>query len=111
MAKKQAQPKVEILLDIGLCGERTKDDDLVDYLEDVRETTKQHPDSHCKVLDVDLDDYTVTFYVLYRKLEGVKRVTDKDIERAIKKLREDEEDTPPMSPAEEKRLKKLVGIS
>ena len=31
MAKKQAQPKVEILLDIGLCGERTKDDDLVDW--------------------------------------------------------------------------------
>ena len=94
MAKKQAKPKVEILLDISFDGGRVKVCDLIDYLEEVRETTKNNPDSHVMVLDMEVEGvkgFMFTFYVIYRKLEGVKRVTEKDIQLAIKKLRDEEE--------------------
>ncbi|MFA5766480.1 MAG: hypothetical protein WC919_00965 [Candidatus Paceibacterota bacterium] len=87
---KQRKPKVEILLEISFDGGRVKVCDLIDYLEEVRDTTKKNPDSHCSVLDIEVEGFMFTFYVIYRKLEGVKRVTEKDIQFAIKKLHEEE---------------------
>lgn len=99
MAKAKTPPKVEILLEIGLCGERTKEQDLIDYLETVADVVKKHPNSNKTVIEVpeieNIFGGPVTYFVIYQKLDGVKRVTKKDIRRAIKELVDPDDEMSP----------------
>jgi hypothetical protein len=92
-AMTKRKPKVEILFEISLSGERTKECDLVEYLEEVRETTKAYPEAEAITIEVpeveSIFGEPVTYYAIYRKLPDAKRVTDKDIRLAIKELVED----------------------
>ena len=96
MAKAKTPPKVEILLEIGLCGERIKECDFIDHLETVADVVKKHPNSNKTVIEVpeieNIFGGPVTYFVIYQKLpasrmkNGVLRVTDRDIRRAVKEL-------------------------
>jgi hypothetical protein len=102
--KTKAKPKVEILLYVGLCGERVKEMDVIDYLEAVHEVTKRYPYSNKTVIEVPeieaetLFNGPVSYFVIYRKLpasrmkNGVRRVTALDIRRAIKEIVDPEEE-------------------
>ncbi len=102
MAKAKAKPKVEILLYVGLCGERVKEMDVIDYLEAVHEVTKRYPYSNKTVIEVPEIESgyfgPLSYFVIYRKLpasqmkNGVRRVTALDIRRAIKEIVEPEEE-------------------
>ena len=101
MAKAKAKPKVEILLYVGLCGERVKEMDVIDYLEAVHEVTKRNPYSNKTVIEVpeiEAPFGPVSYFVIYRKLpasrmkNGVRRVTALDIRRAIKEIVDPEEE-------------------
>jgi hypothetical protein len=88
MAKKT--PKVEILFEHSLCGERIKECDFVDYLSDAVQVALKNPGAKSTVVEVDgLGwDSLVTFFVIYKKLDGVKRATDRDVIRAIQDMHE-----------------------
>lgn len=99
--KTKVKPKVEILLYVGLCGERVKEMDVIDYLEAVHEVTKRYPYSNKTVIEVpeiEAPFGPVSYFVIYRKLpasqmkNGVRRVTALDIRRAIKEIVEPEEE-------------------
>jgi len=73
------KPKIEILLEVCFNGNDISARDAIDYLEYTHDTVQKHPDSCCSTLDI--GDFT--YYVIYRKLEGVKRITKKDIRHAM----------------------------
>ncbi|MFA5766327.1 MAG: hypothetical protein WC919_00190 [Candidatus Paceibacterota bacterium] len=83
-------PKVEILFEHSLCGERINECDFVDYLDDAVKIALKNPSAKSIVVDVDgLGwDTIVTFFVIYKKLDGVKRVTNRDVIRAIQDMHE-----------------------
>jgi hypothetical protein len=83
------QQKVEILYEYGLVGERIKEDDFTCDVETVFQVTKKYPDAVMRTVEVDnLDfvEYPITYLVIYRKLDGVKRVTTKMIVEAVREL-------------------------
>jgi hypothetical protein len=77
---------LNILIAEGLMGERRKECDLVDILDDVVHNVRQHPTARTVVLDVPMktEDYTgtITFWVAY-VWTGPKQTTKKAIEKAI----------------------------
>jgi len=83
-------PKVEILFEHSLCGERVKESDFIDYLTDAVGVALKNPGAKSAVIEVNgLGwDALVTFFVIYKKLDGVKRVTNRDIVRAIQDAHE-----------------------
>jgi hypothetical protein len=87
MSKKQ--PKVEILYEYGLLGERVKEDDFTCDVETVFQVTKKHPDAVMRTVEVDNLEFAmhpITYLVIYRKLDGVKRVTTKMVADAVREL-------------------------
>lgn len=77
---------LNILIAEGLMGERRKECDLVDILDDVVNNVREHPAARTVVLDVPMetDFYTgiITFWVAYVWM-GPKQTTKKAIEKAI----------------------------
>jgi len=77
---------LNILIAEGLMGERRKECDLVDILDDVVNNVREHPAARTVVLDVlmQTEHYTgiITFWVAYVWM-GPKQTTKKSIEKAI----------------------------
>lgn len=85
--KRQKKPKVEILFEVGLAGERIKQDDFIEYLETVHNISKVYPEALTAVIDApEIESLFCipSFYVIYRKI--AKRVTENDIRLALKEL-------------------------
>lgn len=77
---------LNILIAEGLMGERRKECDLVDILDDVVNSVREHPAARTVILDVPMetDCYTgiITFWVAY-VWTGPRQTTKKAIEKAI----------------------------
>jgi hypothetical protein len=90
---KKPTPKVEILYEYGFCGERIKEDEYADDMQAVFNAVKEHPDAEFITVDVkglSFVTYPITYVVIYRKLEGVKKVSEREIVRELKKLVDDD---------------------
>lgn len=90
-AKKVKKPvsKVEILYEYGYCGERVKEDDHACDMRAVFDVVKEHPDAEfieVSVKGLSFVTYPITYVVIYRKLEGVKKVSEREIIKELKKL-------------------------
>lgn len=84
MAKKQAD-KIEVLFDVSLSGERVKECDFVDFLNDVLAVGKKYPDARTIVIDpVKGMSWPMSFYIVYRALD--KPIRARDARRLLKKF-------------------------
>jgi hypothetical protein len=93
MAKRAFKPKIEILYEYAGGGERVSECDLLDYLDAAAKISAENPGSETWILEVSGLDFafgTVTFFIIFKTLEGVKNVTERDVVRAIKKMHEDQ---------------------
>jgi hypothetical protein len=80
------KPKIKILYEYGFDGEYIKEDELAAYLVEAVKIALKNPDAKAITVNVDGLSWShdfITFFVIYKKLDGVKRVTNRDIVRAI----------------------------
>ncbi len=81
------KPKIKILYECSFDGDQVDIDEFEDRVVEAAKVALKNPGA--KTATIEVDDLSwggpdpVGFFVIYKKLDGVKRVTNRDIVRAI----------------------------